>query len=161
MSKILIGVVATKDQRPCLDESIEALKKQSMKSDVLFVTDNDAYSALIKSKGFDAVLFKDLGNGECQLFTYEGVAKPEIIEVGAAGLGCSLIKRKVLEQVELTGDMQFYVEARAKGFTASANTMVKCMRRPYPITDPRSQAFDWSKRVESNTIVLDENSGNN
>ncbi len=103
------------------------------------------------------VLFKDLGNGECQLFTYEGIALPQIVAIGAAGFGCTRIKRKVLEQVDIrtfgknaTGgeDMAFYVDARAKGFTAYANTLVKCAHRVFPRDDPRSQAFEFTKTVE-------------
>lgn len=104
------------------------------------------------------VVFKDLGDGQCQLYTYEGVAVPQIMEIGAAGFGCTLIKRKVLEQVDIRTfgnsasggeDMAFYVDARAKGFQAVANTYVKCTHRPYPRDDPRSQAFEWRKNVRS------------
>jgi len=45
-------------------------------------------------------------------------------------------------------DMAFYVDARAKGFTAYANTMIKCVHRPYPKEDPRAVAFEWRKRYE-------------
>jgi len=106
------------------------------------------------------VLFKDLGDGQCQLFTYEGAAVPQVMEVGAAGLGCTLVKRKVLEQVEFrsfgnsqTGgeDMAFYVDARAKGFQTHANTLVQCTHRPFPKDDPRARAFEWKKTVRSLT----------
>lgn len=101
------------------------------------------------------VLFRDLGNGECQLFTYEGVAGGEIIEIGAAGLGCSLVSRKVLEAVPFrrwnsdTGgeDMAFYVDARKKGFRTVSHLAVKCVHRAYPKDDPRARAFEWQTGV--------------
>jgi len=109
------------------------------------------------------VLFKDRGNGECQLYTYDGAAVSQVMEIGAAGLGCTLIKRKVLEAIDFrtfnnsaTGgeDMAFYVDARAKGFLARANTFVKCVHRPYPIDDPRARAFEWSRVVRSTSRDL-------
>jgi len=107
------------------------------------------------------VLFKDLGNGECKLFTYEGVAGGEIIDIGAAGLGCCLISRKVLEAVPFrtfgnsaTGgeDMAFFVDARAKGFKTVANLAVKCIHRHYPIDDPRSKLFEWRTRISKGQV---------
>lgn len=106
------------------------------------------------------VLFKDLGNGECQLYTYEGVAGGEIVDIGAAGLGCSLISRKVLEKVPFRSfnnfdsggeDMAFYVDARAKGFKTVANLAVKCVHRPYPKEDARSGLFEWNRGVSKGT----------
>jgi len=103
------------------------------------------------------VVFKDLGGGNCQLYTYEGIAPAQILEIGAAGFGCTLISRKVLEAVSLrtmgnstTGgeDIAFYLDARAKGFKTVANTLIKCIHRPYPIDDPRAKVFEWHKRVE-------------
>lgn len=107
------------------------------------------------------VLFKDLGNGECQLFTYDGVALPQILAIGAAGFGCTRIKRKVLEAVDIRAfpgsksggeDMAFYVDARAKGFKCFANTLVKCIHRAYPKDDPRSAMFEWRKKIEDWTF---------
>lgn len=109
------------------------------------------------------VLFKDLGDGQCQLFTYEGAAVPQVMEIGAAGLGCTLIKRKVLEQVDIRSfgnsesggeDMAFYVDAREKGFDARANTYVRCIHRPFPKDDPRSKAYEWKKSVEVDEFDL-------
>src|SRR5574341_1833786 len=45
------------------------------------------------------VLFKDLGNGQCQLYKYEGAAVQKVMEIGAAGLGCTLISKKVLKEI--------------------------------------------------------------
>lgn len=103
------------------------------------------------------VLFKDLGNGECQVYTYEGVAYPQILPIGAAGLGCTFAKRNVLEAVQFrtmgnstTGgeDMAFYVDARAKGFKTVANTLVQCPHRVYPKDDARARHFEWRKNIE-------------
>ena len=109
------------------------------------------------------VLFKDLGGGNCQLYTYEGAAVSQIMEIGAAGLGCALVSRKVLEAIDFrtfsnskTGgeDIAFYVDVRSKGFKTIANTFVKCVHRPYPKDDPRSKLFEWRKRVENRTYTL-------
>ena len=98
------------------------------------------------------VLFKDLGNGECQLHTYEGTVVPKVMEIGAASLGCTLISRKALEAVPFrtfgksqTGgeDMAFFVDARAKGFKAFVHTGIKCLHTPYPLSDPRAKLFQW------------------
>lgn len=110
------------------------------------------------------VLFKDMGNGECQLYTYEGAAKQQILEIGAAGLGCALISRKVLQAVPFrafnnssTGgeDMAFFVDARSKGFKTVANTFVKCLHRPFPADDPRAKLFEWNKNVEDLTYDME------
>ena len=65
------------------------------------------------------VFFKDLGNGECQLYTYEGTVVPK--------------------------DMAFFVDARAKGFKAFAHTGIKCLHTPYPLSDPRAKLFQWKR----------------
>ena len=109
------------------------------------------------------VLFKDAGNGQCQLLTYEGAAVPKVFEVGAAGFGCALISKKVLQAVDLrtfgnsqTGgeDIAFFVDARAKGFKTVANTYVKCLHMPYPLTDPRAKLFEWRKIMRDTTQTL-------
>jgi len=98
------------------------------------------------------VLYKDLGNGTCQQFTYEGTVDKKLLEVGAAGFGCTLITKKVLEAVDFRTisssasggeDIAFYVDARSKGFKTIANTFVKCTHRPYPKSDPRARAYEW------------------
>ncbi|HLC32468.1 MAG TPA: hypothetical protein VJJ82_01450 [Candidatus Nanoarchaeia archaeon] len=103
------------------------------------------------------VLYKDLGNGQCQLYKYEGAVVPQIIEIGAASLGCALVSRKVLDAVVFrtfekssTGgeDIAFFVDSRAKGFKTIAHTGVKCLHTPYPLTDPHAKLFQW-KRGES------------
>ena len=108
------------------------------------------------------VIFKDLGNGECQLYTYEGAVVPQILEIGAASLGCTLLSRKVLEAVPFrtlgnskTGgeDMAFFVDARAKGFKAFAHTGIKCLHTPYPLNDPRAKFFEWKRGASTNYEV--------
>ena len=242
MKKLLIGVVTHGKHRYCLDEFLECLSRQSIKTDVLFVVNNgeSAYATLLRSKNLNAVedpkpantriekilngrkyvreyalknnydfllfvdsdvmlppdaialltmvkadvvsgaylsafnlggktviapvIYKDLGNGECQLYTYEGVAPNKVIDVGAAGLGCTLISKKALQAIDFrtfnnsqTGgeDMAFYVDARAKGFMTVANTKVKCIHRPFPKEDERAKLFEWNKRVEEYEYSLD------
>lgn len=118
-----------------------------------------AYLSVFNIGGKDViapVLYRDLGNGECQQYTYDGVASPKIMEIGAAGLGCVLISRKVLEKVDIRTfnksdsggeDMAFFVDARASGFKCVAHTGVKCLHMPYPITDERAKLFEWKRRV--------------
>ncbi|PIN74879.1 hypothetical protein COV18_05680 [Candidatus Woesearchaeota archaeon CG10_big_fil_rev_8_21_14_0_10_37_12] len=107
------------------------------------------------------VLFKDLGKGECQLYTYEGAAVNQLLEIGAAGFGCTLISKRVLQEVPFRKighsgeDMAFYVDARAKGFKTVANTFVKCVHRPYPADDPRARLFEWRTNVENIDIDLE------
>lgn len=110
------------------------------------------------------VVFKDLGNGECQLFTYEGVSGGEVLDVGAAGLGCVLISRKVLEAVPFRSfgnsqsggeDMAFFVDSRAKGFKPVVHCAVKCIHRPYPKDDPRAPLFEWHKSIIKNPLNTD------
>jgi hypothetical protein len=109
------------------------------------------------------VLFKDIGGGQCQLLTYEGAAVSKVFQIGAAGLGCTLISRKVLQAVDFrtfnnsqTGgeDMAFFVDARAKGFKTVANTYVKCLHLPYPKDDPRAKLFEWRKMMRDMTRTL-------
>lgn len=102
-------------------------------------------------------LFKDLGGGNCQLYTYEGVAFPQVIEIGAAGLGCTLVKKEVLKKVKFRSfrpdasggeDMAFYVDARENGFKTLAHTGVKCVHRVFPKEDSNAKLFEWTKNVE-------------
>ena len=111
------------------------------------------------------MLFKDLGDGNCQLYTYEGTVVPQILEIGAASLGCTLISRKTLQAVDFrtfgnntTGgeDIAFFVDARAKGFKCIAHTGVKCLHTPYPLTDSRAKMFEW-KRGESTNYNINLN----
>ncbi len=107
------------------------------------------------------ILFKDLGDGNCQLYTYEGTVVPQVLEIGAASLGCTLVARKVLEAVdfrtfgnsETREEMAFFVDARAKGFKCLAHTGVKCLHTPYPLSDPRAKLFEW-KRGENMTFEV-------
>ena len=103
------------------------------------------------------VLLKDLGEGNAQLFTYEGVFPGAVLDIGAAGLGCTFVSRKVLEAVSFRKwnsdsggeDMAFYNDARAKGFKAVANTYVKCIHRPFPKDDERAPLFEWRKTIKN------------
>ncbi len=73
----------------------------------------------------------------------------QLIEIAAAGWGCVLVKRKVLEEIELrrlpttTEDVFFYLDARAKGFKAYADTSIKCFHMIYPKGDTRNEFYRW------------------
>ena len=97
------------------------------------------------------------------MFTYEGVFPPRLIEIGAAGLGCSLVSREVLKQVDIgvfasgTGeDVKFYVDAREKGFGAWADTSVRCTHRPFPLADKRAVLFEWRRIYEDLSVDVTE-----
>jgi GT2 family glycosyltransferase len=80
------------------------------------------------------VLWKDAGQGKMQKFTKEELRQPQLIEVKAAGLGCILIHREVLEklqfrydrEVEAFDDVFFCKDARTAGYQLYADTSVKC-----------------------------------
>ena len=135
--------------------------------EVLLATKGDVVSGVYlnvfdlgTNKVIAPVVFKDLGDGNCQLYTYQGVAGGLVMDIGAAGLGCTLISRKVLAAVDFralnsqTGgeDMAFYVDARSKGFKTVANTFVKCVHRPYQIADKRARLFEWNKHDWNYTV---------
>lgn len=122
-----------------------------------------AYLNIFNIEGKDViapVIFKDLGSGEAQLYKYEAIAKPQVLDVGAAGLGCVLVKRNVLEKISFrafdekktgTDAMAFFVDARQGGFSCKAHTGVKCLHMPFPLTDERAKVFEWRKTVRTDT----------
>jgi len=68
------------------------------------------------------------------LLKFEEIPENELIEVITSGLGCVLIKRKVLENVEFRyeknkepwDDVWFCEDARQKGFKVYVDTSVRC-----------------------------------
>ena len=100
------------------------------------------------------VLYRDEGNGNAKQLTYEGAAVPKVMQIGAAGFGCVLVRRKALEAIDFRAmnekgndSIAFFVDARAKGFSCLANTGVHCLHLVYPITDERARLFEWRKKV--------------
>ncbi len=80
------------------------------------------------------------------------VLREERIPVGAAGLGCTLAARSVVEQVALrlnphgTGeDIMFYRDAAALGVQPLACCTVRCQHLTYPLGDPRNARFDAAR----------------
>ncbi len=77
------------------------------------------------------------------------VLKNERIDIGAAGLGCTLASRKVMEQASfgLTKkgageDITFYRSAVEAGVYPEAITSVKCLHLHFPLGDNRNRLFD-------------------
>lgn len=107
------------------------------------------------------VLFKDMGKGEAQLYTYDGMYPARVIEIGAGGLGCCLIKRNVLDipfRLMPSGkgeDIAFYLDAREKGYAPYAHTGVRCIHRGYPKEHELASVFEWTTNIEQGRTQID------
>lgn len=96
------------------------------------------YFTYQKNKGINVglkpVLYKKSGNDSLVLMSESDVLKPRLVEVGACGLGCVLIHRKVLEKVKFRfskeyegfDDVWFCYDSFNSGFKVYADTSVKC-----------------------------------
>jgi hypothetical protein len=78
------------------------------------------------------------------------VVPPRIIRVVLSGFGCALLKREVLEQVEIkyqagtTEDTPFYLELDKRDILVVMDTRVKCKHLKYPLGDPRNRYLDFA-----------------
>lgn len=107
------------------------------------------------------VIFKDKGNGEAQLYTYRGMFPARIEEIGAAGLGCCLIKTEVLKKIKFRlmpngagEDIAFFLDARAQGYTAYAHTGIRLDHKP--VKDKKLQeAYKWKTVYADNVMEID------
>lgn len=109
-----------------------------------------------KKAGIAPVLYVDEKPGHARLVSQNEVIDSRLMEIGAAGLGCCLISRKVLEKAtmelnkEVTGeDVSFFMSAKEHGFKAYADTSVKCRHLVFPEHDKRNQLFSFDKPVVS------------
>jgi hypothetical protein len=103
-------------------------------------------------------LFKDVEGG-AQLYNYKGMYPARIMEIGAGGLGCVLISRKVLEKVSFESqadsddEIKFYLSAKEKGFKPYANTGVRCVHIP---KDKKMLShFEWNTNYEDPVVEID------
>ncbi len=80
------------------------------------------------------------------------VDEDRLIPIGCAGLGCALIKRRVMERIPFrniglstTGgeDAAFYKDAIMAGFAPYGDTSIKCLHMKYPRKDARNRIFAW------------------
>lgn len=80
------------------------------------------------------------------------VQKDRLVPVGCAGLGCTLISRRVMEKISFrniglstTGgeDAAFYKDAIMAGFAPYCDTSIKCLHMKYPRKDARNNIFAW------------------
>ncbi len=80
------------------------------------------------------LLWQRVAKDEVRFMLEREVLEPKLIEVGACGVGCILIHRKVLESVKFRfdkkdkgfDDMWFCKDASSLGFKIFADTSVKC-----------------------------------
>lgn len=100
------------------------------------------------------LLWTEAPNGDNRQVKLEAVFDDTLMKIRAAGWGCVLVKRKVLEEVGLrrgehtTEDVYFYVDAQEKGFSAYADTSVKCFHMAFPEGDRRNAFFRWETHLE-------------
>jgi len=88
------------------------------------------------------------------------VLSNKILAIGAAGLGCTLATRNVMQKISFrlntrnTGeDILFYRDAIKKGFSALAVCTVQCLHMHYPVGDRRNNRFDLARyRLEQNHL---------
>lgn len=84
--------------------------------------------------GLAPVLWKKSGKSGLKVMSEQEVTTPRIIEVGACGLGCVLIRRKVLEKIKFRfgkeyegfDDIWFAYDAFNNNFNIFADTSLKC-----------------------------------
>ena len=84
----------------------------------------------------------------------------EPFEVDCAGVGCVLIKRRVLETLpypwfdlsakRFGSDMYFYKHAKDHGFQLWADPLVQCGQIDYYVTDIR----DWEHQIKTNPAFV-------
>lgn len=81
------------------------------------------------------VLYDFGPKGHARLMEIKEIINDKLIEVAAAGLGCALVAKKVIEKVKIRyyetskrgEDVAFFVDAREKfGFRLFADTSIKC-----------------------------------
>lgn len=96
-------------------------------------------------RSVNPVLYDFVDAEHARIMSVHEVLGERVMPIAAAGLGCCLIKRHVLEKVrfrvfgQATEDVAFFMDARAAGFTAVADTSVKCTHIPYPLGDARNE----------------------
>ena len=90
-------------------------------------------------------------DGFAKVMELKDIIDEKILEISCAGLGCTLISKNVIEQVNFRffeqsmagDDISFFIDARAKGFDAFADTSVKCNRMVKPEGDELNNLFSF------------------
>jgi hypothetical protein len=94
-------------------------------------------------------IYKDLGDETATHYKISDVLKNETLPVGAAGMGCTLLERHVVEKVLFTRaqgeDIAYYRLAAAGGFEAVAHCEVQCFHMQYPMGDEMNAPYYFSK----------------
>jgi len=100
------------------------------------------------------LVFVPYDDEQAKLLTVSDALPNRLIEIAVSGWGCVLVKRAVLEQVNLrrlpatTEDVFFYIDAQKKGFRAYTDTSLKCFHMAYPEEDSRNELFKWENYLD-------------
>ncbi|OYT32848.1 hypothetical protein DRJ22_04015 [Candidatus Woesearchaeota archaeon] len=97
--------------------------------------------------------------GGGQLYTYQAMFPPRILEVGACGIACLLVSKKALEKTSFDNNyanegIGFCIKSKKQGFKIWADTSVKCIHRAFPRDDKRAKVFEWLTNIEDYTYEL-------
>lgn len=98
-------------------------------------------------------LYIDQGEGKARIARISEVLKNDMLEIGAAGMGCTLASRNAVETTEFrlnpsgTGeDIMFYRDVAERLETRPvAITDVKCLHMHWPFGDQRNKMYDLSR----------------
>lgn len=101
-------------------------------------------------------LFHDKEKNLVRIPSRNEVAGNDFVEAAAAGLGCTLISRGVLENITFrnigrstTGgeDAAFYKDARENSHDCFVDYGVKCFHMTYPQGDPRNNLYRFETKI--------------
>ncbi|RME31984.1 glycosyltransferase family 2 protein [Candidatus Woesearchaeota archaeon] len=91
-------------------------------------------------------------NGKARRATLREVLENECLSIGAAGLGCTFVARRIIEacpfRLNARGageDILFYRDAVAQGAKPVALTSIRCLHMHFPAGDPRNKRFDAAR----------------
>lgn len=100
----------------------------------------------------EPVLLLDLGDGNARQATIAEVLAAELLPIGAAGLGCALVRRDVVAAVPFRlnergcgEDICFFRDAVALGVAPVACCSVRCLHLHFPVGDSRNGPYDLAR----------------
>ncbi len=104
-------------------------------------------------------LLRDAEGGG-QFYIYQAMFPPKIMEVGASGSACLLVKKKVLEKIDFDNSCSnegigFCLKAKKEGFKIWADTGIKCIHRAFPKDDKRARVFEWLTHIQDTSTEID------
>ncbi|MBR9700476.1 hypothetical protein GOV11_01265 [Candidatus Woesearchaeota archaeon] len=94
-------------------------------------------------------IYRDIDGKTASPYRIRDVLKHKTLPVGAAGLGCTLVTRNIVEKVKFrrvkgTEDVPFYRDAIKHGAMPTAVCAVKCLHLHFPWGDPRNKPFNMA-----------------